>query len=66
MFFSSAFAWLVEYAVDMINKRMVSADGKTAYKRLKGKKHHGEFLRFGSRVMYRVQGKVQGGLMRDD
>ena len=40
-------------------------DGKTAYERLKGKRHHGEFVRFCSRVMYRVQGKVQGGIMTE-
>jgi hypothetical protein len=62
---SNIFSWLVEYAADMINKRMVGTDGKTAYERLKGKKHHGEFVRFCSRVMYRVQGKVQGGIMTE-
>ena len=58
---SAVLAWLVEYAADMYNKCLVAADGKTAYERLKLKKHHGTFAKFGSRIMYRVQGKVVGG-----
>jgi hypothetical protein len=59
------FAWLVEHAVDLINKFLVSRDGKTAFERLKGKRYRGEMLAFGSPVMLRVSGKVQGGVMAE-
>jgi hypothetical protein len=59
------FEWLVEFAADVINKFVIGSDGRTAYERVKGKKHHGEFVRFCSYVMYRVAGKVEGGLMTE-
>ena len=59
------FEWLVEYAADVINKFVVGRDGRTAYERVKGRKHHGEFARFCSYVMYRVAGSVQGGVMTE-
>ena len=62
---SNVFAWMVEYAADMINKKIIGEDGKTAYERLKLKKHHGEFVKFGAKVMYRVQGKVEGGVVTE-
>ena len=57
------FAWLVEHAADVINKCRVGRDGKTAFERLKGKPHTGEFLEFGCRIMHRVSETPQGGLM---
>ena len=59
------FAWLVEHAVDLLNKFHVAADGKTAFERLKGKKHRGEVLPFCAPVMLRVSGRVQGGVMAE-
>ena len=49
----------------MANKKLVGIDGKTAYERLKGKRHHGEFLEICMNVMNRVQDKVQGGEMAE-
>ena len=59
------FEWLVEYAADVINKFVIGSDGMTAWERVKGRKHHGEFVRFCSYVMYRVAGSVQGGVMTE-
>ena len=57
--------WLVEYAADVINKFVIGSDGMTAWERVKGKKHHGEFVQCCSYVMYRVAGSVQGGVMTE-
>lgn len=56
--------WLVEHVVDLANKHMVGRDGRTPYERLKGKKFHGEFPEFASRIMLRVSEKVRGGVMQ--
>ena len=49
---SNVFAWLVEYAVDIVNKKFRGTDGWTAYERLKnGRKSHGKFVRFARKVM---------------
>ena len=53
---SNVFAWMVEHAADMYNKKLVASDGKTAYERLKGKKHHGVFGKICKRIMFRAQG----------
>ena len=57
--------WLVEHAADLANKCMMGKDGRTGYERLKGKGSRGEILEFGSMVMLRLAGKVQGGLMQE-
>jgi hypothetical protein len=62
---SNVFTWLVEHAADMYNKKLIASDGKTAYERLKGKKHHGVFAIFCKRVMFRVQGKDVGGVVTE-
>ena len=59
------FTWLVEHAVDILNKFVVGRDGKSAFERLKGKKYHGMMVEFASPVMFRVSGKVEGGVMTD-
>ena len=59
------FSWLIEHATDCWNKLNVGADGKTSFERCKGKRYNGEMLPFGSPVMYRVAGKVQGGVMTE-
>ena len=58
---SLIFAWIVENALDCVNKKLIGHDGRTAYNRLKGKPYRAPFLPFGSPVMYRVAGKVRGG-----
>lgn len=60
---SAVFEWLVEHAVDVVNKFLVGIDGRTAFQRLKGKTYRGETLPFCAKVMYRVCGKVPGGLL---
>ena len=57
-------SWVVEHAADLLNKYHVASDGKTAYERLKGREYKGETHAFGSRIMFRVCGKVHGGVMR--
>ena len=59
------FAWLVEHVADVINKCLVSSDGKTAFERVKGKKHHGEMVEFATPILHRVAGKVHGGVMAE-
>ena len=60
------FAWLVEHAADILNKCAVGRDGRTPYERIKKKKKYGgEMFEFGSIVHVKLQGKLQGGLMRE-
>ena len=59
------FAWLVEHVADVINKCLVSSDGKTSFERVKGKKHHGEMVEFATPILHRVAGKVHGGVMAE-
>ena len=40
------FEWMAEYAADMLNKRQIGHDGKTAYQRSRGKQFLGETYRF--------------------
>ena len=62
---SSVFPRIVEHARDILNKCHVASDGKSAYERLKKSHHRGELLQFGASVMFRVPGKVPGGLMTE-
>ena len=62
---SPVFPWIVEHATDILNKCHVASDGKSAYERLKKRPHRGELLPFGASVMFRVAGKVPGGLMSE-
>ena len=55
--------WLIENSADILNKCQVGRDGKTPYERLKCKRHSGEFLEFGSRILHRIPAKPQGGLL---
>ena len=57
--------WLIECAVDLVNKDQVGQDGKTSFERVKGKRFNRDILRFANPVMMRVAGKVQGGVMSD-
>ena len=58
-------AWLVEHAADVLNRYGIGKDGRTPYQRLKGRKFVGNMLEFGSPVMFRVSGKVAGGIMQE-
>ena len=51
--------WLVEHSADLLNKYQVSADGRTAYQRLRGKKWNHEMVEFGEKVHYRINPKGQ-------
>lgn len=62
---SPVFAWLVEHAADILTKCAVGGDGRTPYERIKQKKYHGEMMEFASMVMVELQGKLQGGIMRE-
>ena len=62
---SSVFPWIVERATDILNKCLVAGDGKSAYERLKKRPRRGELLPFGASVMFRVAGKLPGGLMTE-
>ena len=57
------FAWLVEFCADLYNRFQVGPDGKTAQQRLKGKHSNQVMVEFGTAVMFRVFGKVQGSSM---
>jgi hypothetical protein len=57
--------WLVEHAADVLNRYNVGRDGRTPYQRLKGRRFVGNMLEFGAPVMFRVSGKVAGGIMQE-
>ena len=59
------FSWIVEHATDILNNCHVASDGKSAYERLKRRQHRGVLLPFGTAVMFRVAGKVPGGVMTE-
>ena len=62
---SPVFPWIVELATDTLNKRHAEIDGKSAFESLKKRPHRGELLSFGVAVMFRVVGKVAGGVMTE-
>ena len=43
----------------------MASDGKSAYERMKRRQHRGVLLPFGAAVMFRVAGKVPGGVMTE-
>ena len=59
------FAWLVEHASDILNRLLVGRDGNAAVQRLKGKRCEQYVLEFGSAVMFRVRGKVEGACVSE-
>ena len=62
---SAMFDWLVRHAADLLNKRHVGKDGRTAYERMRGRPYRGELLAFGTPILHRISGKVQGGVLVD-
>ena len=59
------FAWLVEHVSDILNRFLVGRDGNTAVQRMKRKRCEQYVLEFGSAVMFRVCGKVEGARMSE-
>ena len=59
------FEWLVEHSADVLTKCAVGGYGRTPYERLKAKKYHGQMVEFASMVMVKLQGKLQGGIMKE-
>ena len=59
------FPWIAEHATDILNKCHVASDGKSAYERLKRRQDRGVLLPFRAAVMFRVAGKVPGGVMTE-
>ena len=57
------FAWIVGHAAETPNKYHLGADGRTPVQRLSGNRSTTATAEFGSKVMARVCGKVQGGNM---
>ena len=51
-------SWLIEYAVDLVNKVQVGQNGKTSFERVQG-----ETVQWTNPVLMSVAGKVQGGVM---
>ena len=51
---------LVEHAADLATRCVEGDDGRTAWTRLK----RGDLIDFGSQVLHRVPGKVEGGLLQ--
>ena len=52
-------SWMIRHSADLMNKYHVGTDGKTAYRRFKGKNFHGPVVEFGERVHYRRMVKHQ-------
>ena len=61
----AVFAWLVEHAADLLNKFVVGTDCRSAFERVKARRYNGMMLEFASPVMFRVSGKVEGGVMSE-
>ena len=57
--------WLMEHAFDSVNKVQGGEDGKTSFKRVKGKRFNGDIIRLANLVVMRFAGKVQGGVMSE-
>ena len=58
------FIWLLRHATMLLNFRQPSADGKTAYQRLRGRSYQGELMRFACHVLAKISNTVSGGLMQ--
>ena len=59
------YAWLIEHVCDMINKFVVRKGGKTSWEQLKSGPFTGEIYPFGSPVLHRTSGPLQGGVMQE-
>jgi hypothetical protein len=59
------YPWLIEYACDLLNRFHVRKGNLTAWEFIKGKPYTGEIYAFGTPVMHRISGPVQGGVMAE-
>ena len=59
------FPWLVEHACDLLNRYKVRKGNRTAWVRIRGKPYTGDIYAFGTPVMHRMSGPVQGGVMSE-
>ena len=59
------FEWIVRHSADLLNKFSVGVDGRTPWQRLRGVPYKGEMVSIGARIMHRLSGRMQGGLMVD-
>ena len=50
-------SWMTEHAADLLNKYHVGVDGRTAYRRWKGKDYRGEQVELGEKVHHRTNVK---------
>ena len=57
--------WLVSHAADLLNKHVVSYDGKTPYERWKGKPWHKESVEFGELVHHKLLKKHDKSKLED-
>ena len=58
----SFFPWLVEHACDLLNRCKVCKGNKTEWEYLTEGPYTGEVCSFGTPIMHRISGPVQGGL----
>jgi hypothetical protein len=61
----SFFPWLMEHACDLMNRYKVRKGNKTAWEYLTGEAYTGDMYAFGTPVMHRMSGPVQGGVMSE-
>ena len=59
------FPWLLEHSCDLLNRFKVRKGNKIAYEYLTGEPYTGEIYRFGTPVMHRISGPVQGGVIAE-
>ena len=59
------FPWLLEHACDLLNKYKVRRGNRTAWEVIKGEPYTGEVYAFGTPVMHRISGPVNGGVISE-
>ena len=59
------YQWMIEHACDLLNRFHVRKGNLTAWEFIKGKPYTGEVYAFGTPVMHRISGPVQGGVMAE-
>ena len=57
------FAWLIRHATMVLNVQQPGRDGLTAFERVRGHPYRGELHPFGSRVLWKLENKPEGGVM---
>ena len=59
-------SWMCEHAANLLNQFRVGEDGKTAWKRWKGKDFGGQIVEFGEKVHHRSNVKFENGRNKMD